>query len=268
MPPDFRSAAVAGSFYPESAATLVDEIDRMLAEVRHPVALLPKAVIVPHAGYAYSGPVAAQGYALLRTLREKVRRVLLLGPTHRVAVTGLALPESRFFVTPLGKIPVDKEAIAAIEGLPQVVFSTAAHAQEHSLEVQLPFLQKVLDHFSLLPLAVGQATPQAVAEVLDCLWGEEETLIVVSSDLSHYLPYACAKLADEKTAQQILALDPTIRSDQACGASPINGLLLAAREHKLKGVCIDLRNSGDTAADKSQVVGYGAFAFSEAALHG
>jgi AmmeMemoRadiSam system protein B len=251
-------------FYPESAAALAQEVGQMLAAAPALPALHPKAIIVPHAGYIYSGPVAASIYAPLERLRGTVRRVVLLGPTHRVAVDGLALPASAAFSTPLGIIPIDGPAVEAIRGLPQVVISDAAHALEHSLEVQLPFLQTVLDEFSLLPLAVGRATAAEVAEVLECLWGGDETLIVISSDLSHYLPYDTARNTDAATARHIVALDPHIDHQQACGATPVNGLLLAAQRHGLEARLIDLRNSGDTAGDRSRVVGYGAFSFSTA----
>lgn len=264
MSQHLRPAAVAGMFYPESAAALAQEVGQMLAAAPALPALHPKAIIVPHAGYIYSGPVAASIYAPLERLRGTVRRVVLLGPTHRVAVDGLALPASAAFSTPLGIIPIDGPAVEAIRGLPQVVISDAAHALEHSLEVQLPFLQTVLDEFSLLPLAVGRATAAEVAEVLECLWGGDETLIVISSDLSHYLPYDTARNTDAATARHIVALDPHIDHQQACGATPVNGLLLAARRHGLEARLIDLRNSGDTAGDRSRVVGYGAFSFSAA----
>lgn len=260
-----RPAAVAGMFYPESALILARELARMLAAVPPAPAPRAKAIIAPHAGYVYSGPVAASIYAPLAAMRGSISRVVLLGPTHRHAVDGLALPLARAFATPLGIVAVDQQAVAAIADLPQVVVSEAAHAQEHSLEVQLPFLQTVLGEFSLLPLAVGQASPQAVADVLDRLWGGAETLIVVSSDLSHYLPYNAARRIDALTAQHIADLDPSIDHQQACGATPVNGLLLAARRRGLHGRVLDLRNSGDTAGDKARVVGYGAFAFEEAA---
>ncbi|MFZ4538880.1 AmmeMemoRadiSam system protein B [Propionivibrio sp.] len=263
MNPNVRPAAVAGMFYPASAAILLRDVTQMLSEASQKTLLNPKAIIVPHAGYVYSGPVAATIYAQLSALRDRVRRIVLLGPTHRVAINGLALPTCTAFATPLGIVPVDQKAIAAIEDLPQIVFYDPTHAQEHSLEVQLPFLQTVFGDFSFLPLAVGQATPEEVAEVLERVWGGEETLIVVSSDLSHYQPYAVAKRIDAQTARLILDLDPTIDHQQACGATPVNGLLLAARQHGLRGRLLDLRNSGDTAGDKSRVVGYGAFAFLE-----
>ena len=263
---NFRPAAVAGAFYPESAAVLARDVGQMLADAADTkMAAQPKAIIAPHAGYIYSGPIAASVYAPLAALRGTIRRVVLLGPTHRVAVNGLALPSCAAFVTPLGMVPIDGQAIASIEDLPQVVLSDAAHALEHSLEVQLPFLQAVLGDFSLLPLAVGHVSAEAVAEVLERLWGGDETLIVISSDLSHYLPYDVARRTDAVTAAHITALDPQINHQQACGATPVNGLLLAARRHGLLARQIDLRNSGDTAGDKSRVVGYGAFTFTDGA---
>lgn len=268
MSKNVRTAAVAGTFYPNSAAILESDLRRMLSAVNQQASGIPKAIIVPHAGYIYSGSVAAQAYAPLAALRESIHRIVLLGPTHRVAVNGLALPNSTAFSTPLGTVPIDQTAVAAIRDKPQVVFSDAAHAQEHSLEVQIPFLQKVFGEFTLLPLAVGQASAEMVAEILECLWGGEETLIVVSSDLSHFLPYTEARQIDAQTAQEILRLEPTLHHQQACGATPVNGLLLAARRHGLQARLIDLRNSGDTAGDKARVVGYGAFAFYEKANHG
>lgn len=259
-----RPPAVAGAFYPGAPGELAAAVDALLAAA--PVtastpATGAKAIVVPHAGYCYSGPTAAALYAPLAARRQAIRRVILLGPTHRFAVRGLALPGVDAFATPLGTIPIDAGAVAALANLPQVGTSPAAHAGEHSLEVQLPFLQRVLDAFTLLPLAVGEATPEAVAEVLERLWGGDETLIVVSSDLSHYLPYAEARGIDADTARHILALDGPLEHHQACGATPLNGLLLAARRHGLTPTLVDLRNSGDTAGDRQRVVGYGAFAF-------
>ncbi len=258
-----RPPAVAGAFYPGHPG----ELDRLLAEcflhARRNAGLRPKALIVPHAGYIYSGPVAASAYALLEPLRDIITRVVLLGPVHRVWVPGLALPGVEAFDTPLGRVQIDQEAIERITRLPQVSVSVAAHAQEHSLEVHLPFLQKVLADFSLVPLAVGDASPEQVAQVLDRLWGGAETLIVVSSDLSHFLPYLAAERVDQATAKAILGMDTHLVGEQACGAYPINGLLLAAKRHGLRVELLDLRNSGDTAGDRSQVVGYGAFALTE-----
>jgi len=221
----------------------------------------PKALIVPHAGYVYSGSVAAEAYDRLRPARGIVRRVVLLGPCHRVPVRGLALPEAGAFATPLGEVPLDREAIASLAGLSQVVVSRAVHAEEHALEVQLPFLQRVLGEFSLVPLAVGAATPEQVSEVIEKLWGGAETLIVISSDLSHYHPYAEACAIDRGTAQEILGYSTGIHHEQACGATPVAGLLLAAKRHKLNVELLDLRNSGDTAGGRGRVVGYASFAF-------
>ena len=259
-----RPAAVAGVFYPGSQRALKGDVDEMLRQAGRARLRSPKAIIAPHAGYIYSGPVAASVYAPLADLRGKVRRVVLLGPTHRVPIDGLAVPSSEAFATPLGNVPIDRQAIASIEDMAQIVVSDEAHALEHSLEVQLPFLQEVLGEFSLVPLAVGNVSAGEVAEVLERLWGGEETLIVISSDLSHYLSYEEARLIDRQTAQRILDGNPTIHHYQACGATPVNGLLLAARKHGLQIVQLDLRNSGDTAGDRSRVVGYGAFALVEA----
>ncbi|KAF0101025.1 MAG: hypothetical protein FD187_221 [bacterium] len=258
-----RSPAVAGLFYPAQPEALRHALREAFVQARAGEAWRPKALIAPHAGYIYSGPVAASAYALLAPLRDVVRRVVLLGPVHRVWVDGLALPGVESFATPLGEVPLDAEAIATIADLSQVEVSPAAHAMEHSLEVHLPFLQSVLGDFRLVPLAVGGASAEAVAEVLERLWGGEETLIVVSSDLSHFLPYAEAARVDQATVQAVLRLDPHLVGEQACGAHPLNGLLLAARRHGLAIHLLDLRNSGDTSGDRSRVVGYGAFALTQ-----
>jgi AmmeMemoRadiSam system protein B len=260
-----RPPAVAGMFYPGDPGTLAGEVTVMLAEAR-PASLpmAPKALIVPHAGYIYSGPVAASAYALLAPLRGTIRRVVLFGPAHRVPVAALAAPDTDAFATPLGTVPIDVEAVALAAKLPQVQVSGVAHAYEHSLEVQLPFLQTVLGDFALVPFVVGGASPQQVAEVMELLWGGPETLILVSSDLSHYHPYAAAQRLDKVTAEDILHLSALADHQQACGATPINGLIEVARRKGLKPQLLDLRNSGDTAGDKSRVVGYSAFAFSEA----
>lgn len=260
-----RPPAVAGLFYPAAAAELKRDVAAMLARAE-PAArakAVPKAIIVPHAGYIYSGPIAAAAYARLAPARERIKRVVLLGPVHRVPVRGLALPAARMLATPLGNVPVDTQAVAALSVLPQVGVSAAAHAQEHSLEVHLPFLQAVLTDFSVVPLVVGDASAEEVAQVIDVLWGGPETLIVVSSDLSHYLNYREAQAIDRATAQAILDLKSDISHEQACGGTPVNGLALAARRHRLAPALVDLRNSGDTAGDRDRVVGYGAFVFCE-----
>jgi len=262
-----RPAAVAGMFYPDDPIELERTLTDLLASAGAAApARPPKALIVPHAGYIYSGPVAATAYAQLAALRGRIRRVVLLGPTHRVYVRGLALPEADRFATPLGEIQLDREAMRGLADLPQVTRSAAAHQLEHSLEVQLPFLQKVLGDFQLLPLAVGEATADEVAAVLEQVWGGDETLIVISSDLSHFLPDALARKVDGGTVDAILALNPHLNHEQACGATPVNGLLLAARKHGLHPVALDVRNSSDTAGDPDRVVGYAAFAFHAEAL--
>lgn len=262
-----RSPAVAGMFYPADARQLAHEVQQLLAAA-HPHALIPKALIVPHAGYIYSGAIAATAYATLRPIAAHIRRVVLLGPAHRVALRGLALPEADAFDTPLGRVMLDMAAVRAIAHLPQVSVSAQAHALEHALEVQLPFLQSILPDFTLLPLAVGMASAEEVAEVLDALWGGEETLIVISSDLSHYLPYATAQRVDGATVQSILDLHQPIAHERACGGTPISGLIAAAQKHQLTPHLLDLRNSGDTAGTRDRVVGYAAFAFTGQVEHG
>jgi AmmeMemoRadiSam system protein B len=258
-----RQPAVAGLFYPDDAARLQQTVSDLLAGVGASGGDAPKALIAPHAGYVYSGPTAAHAYALLAPARGTIERVILLGPTHRLAVRGIAIPDARAFATPLGAIELDAAAIEAIRALPQVVMSDEAHALEHSLEVHLPFLQNMLGSFRLVPLAVGYAQPREVAEVIEALWGGPETLIVVSSDLSHYLGYAEANAIDRKTCEAVLALETDIDHEQACGATPVAGLALAARHRKLRPQLLDLCNSGDTAGDKQRVVGYASFAFYE-----
>ena len=260
-----RPAAVAGMFYPEAPSALSNSVRDFLAQAapRAINSTAPKALIVPHAGYVYSGPVAAFAYARIARARATIRRVVLLGPVHRVPIRGLALPVATAFATPLGTVEVDAAAVAEALALPQVRTSEAAHALEHALEVQLPFLQTILEEFRIVPFAVGDAAAAEVAAVIDRLWGGPETLILVSSDLSHYHPYDQARAIDRGTVEEILAMTSAIDHEQACGATPINGFAVCARRRGLAGELLDLRNSGDTAGDKSRVVGYAAFAFSE-----
>ena len=254
-----REAAVAGSFYPAEPGALRAAVLRLLDQVPEAEGPAPEALVVPHAGYVYSGPVAATAYARLRPHRERYRRVVLLGPAHCVAFEGLALSAAGAFHTPLGEVPVDSAAAAAL-GHPAVCSFEAAHAPEHSLEVQLPFLQCVLDAFTLVPLVVGQAAPATVAQVIERLWHCPETLVVVSTDLSHYLAYDAARRRDSGTCRAVETLDERrIGHSDACGATPLRGLLVAARRRGLRAVTLDLRNSGDTAAGRGQVVGYGAW---------
>lgn len=258
-----REPVVAGSFYPADPEELEAIVNGYLGEVSvQPDETAPKALIVPHAGYIYSGPVAASAYAALRDQRRAIERVVLLGPSHRFPLTGLAASEADAFLTPLGVVPVDREAVESVLGLAQVRVLESAHALEHSLEVQLPFLQRVLGGFSLVPFAVGDASAEEVAEVLEALWGGRETLIVVSSDLSHYYDYDTAKQLDAATTRAIEECEPDqLASESACGRVPIRGLLLAAKRRQLRCQTLDLRNSGDTSGPRSQVVGYGAYAF-------
>lgn len=256
-----RNPAVAGLFYPDDPRELQAMVTGFLGAVAAAGAV-PKAIIAPHAGYIYSGPIAASAYARIRPARGRITRVVLLGPAHRVGFHGLALSSADCFQTPLGRITVDQEAVKKISRLPQVQVMDAAHAQEHSLEVHLPFLQEALGEFSLVPLVVGDAEPGEVAEVLDTLWGGPETLIVISSDLSHYHDYKTAQRLDRATSQAIEQLRPeAIEYDHACGRNPVNGLLQVARKRGLKARTIDLRNSGDTAGSHDRVVGYGAYVF-------
>ena len=254
-----REPAVAGSFYSSSADQLRQDVERLLDQANVRSSAVPKAMIVPHAGYVYSGPVAAAAYRLLEPLRASIRRVALFGPSHRVYLEGMAIPASESFSTPLGAVPLDTAAIQQISGVPGVCVSDLAHAQEHSLEVQLPFLQVTLDAFRLVPIVVGNCDSEQVARVIDALWGGPETLIVISSDLSHYLPYQDARRIDQSTGKRIVEKASTLTGEEACGAHAVNGLMRAQHCRDLDVETIDLRNSGDTAGDKSRVVGYGAF---------
>ena len=259
-----RRPAVAGLFYPDDAGRLAGTVARALDVPVPDGEPPPKAVIVPHAGYVYSGPTAGVGYARVRALRGVVERVVLLGPAHHVFVDGIAVSSADAFLTPLGAIVVDDTLRRRVLGHPAVCLDDRAHVAEHSLEVQLPFLQETLGTFTLLPLAVGDSGPDDVAAVLDLVWVGRETLVVVSSDLSHYRAYEPARVQDERTAAAIVRGDVTaIGDDDACGARPIRGLLVAARARRLAIRLLDLRSSGDTAGDRDRVVGYGAFALSD-----
>jgi MEMO1 family protein len=261
--PHIRPTAVAGTFYPANVEELRGTITTMLKAAKVDGGA-PKAIIVPHAGYIYSGSTAALAYASLRSIRQDIKRVILLGPAHRVYVQGMALPTDSAFATPLGNINIDRDAANQIKHLPQVHLFDDAHAQEHSLEVQLPFLQLSLDRFSLLPLVVGEATPEQVAEVLDLLWGGAETLIVISSDLSHFHDYVSSQRIDAATSDAIETLQfEQIASEQACGCRPMNGLLHIARQRGMQVNRLGLCNSGDTAGDRDRVVGYGAWSLHE-----
>lgn len=263
-----RPAAVAGLFYPGSAAALSEMVAGLLAAQAVPAGPRPKALIAPHAGYVYSGPIAASAFSTLSRSAETIRRIVLLGPSHYVAFHGLALPGHERLATPLGEVAIDPAGAALALRLPQVRVYPEAHAREHALEVELPFLQTVLpEEWSVVPLVVGEAPAEEVGEVIERLWDGAETVVVVSSDLSHYLDYAAAERADRATAEAILRLEGPLAPHQACGARPINGLLHAAKARGLRPELLDLRSSGDTAGDRSKVVGYGAFAFYDDAGH-
>ncbi|MCK6408949.1 AmmeMemoRadiSam system protein B [Thauera sp.] len=260
-----RPAAVAGQFYPHDERVLRTQLAELLTTaVALEAAPSPKAIIVPHAGYIYSGPVAASAYAQLAALRQRIRRVVMLGPTHRVAVRGFALPAAQAFATPLGEVPLSRPDWLALQARDDVVVDDRPHALEHCLEVQLPFLQVCLERFEIVPVLVGDVSMQATASLIESLWGGPETLILISSDLSHYLGYREAQWSDRAAVEQMLELRAGLDHEQACGATPVNGLLIAARQHHLQAHLLDLRNSGDTAGDRAQVVGYTSIAFCEA----
>lgn len=267
-----RPAAVAGTFYPGRPETLARTVDEVLARApqpHRPDEPAPKAVIVPHAGYVYSGPVAATAYAHLVPWRDRIRRVVLLGPAHRVAVRSMAVSAADEWVTPLGTVAIDGEARDALAGVPGVVVDDAPHGPEHSLEVQVPFLQRVLSTFTLLPIVVGPARPEQVADVLDVVWGGDETLIVISTDLSHYLPYDAARERDASTIAAIAGgHEGAIGPHDACGAHPVKGMLVAARRHGLVIEPVDARSSGDTAGPRDRVVGYASFVLHPASRPG
>ena len=255
-----REPAVAGTFYPARGSELQQLLETLLAAKPGDKQTPPKAMILPHAGYIYSGPVAATGYARLRSVADSVRRVIVMGPSHRVAFHGLAVPDGSAFRTPLGDIPLDNETIQALRSLPQVHVDNEVHRLEHSIEVHLPFLQEMLQHFELVPIVVGDAAPAEVSEVIAMLWDGPETLLIVSSDLSHYHDYTTATRLDRATSDAIEALAfEKIDYEHACGRNPVSGLLHYARQHGLSVETLDLRNSGDTAGPRDQVVGYGTY---------
>ena len=255
-----RQPAVAGLFYPADKQSLKDDIHQYLKQASVEQQEHPKAIVVPHAGYIYSGPIAAAAFKQLIPFKDKIKRIVLLGPSHRVAFSGLAVPKSDVFKTPLGNIQIDQKAIQSLSDLPQVIVSDQAHHEEHSLEVQLPFLQEILDEFTLVPLVVGDAERHEVAEVNNKLWGDQHTLFVISTDLSHYHNYNEAKQLDRATSDAIINLKPDlIGYEDACGRNGLKGIMTVAEEKNLSIELLDLRNSGDTAGDKNRVVGYGAY---------
>lgn len=260
-----RQPAVAGLFYPLDSGELRDTVSKLLEDTAaKQLPATPQAFIVPHAGYIYSGGTAASAYALIAAQRGKVNKVVLVGPSHRVYLNGVALPEAGAFATPLGIVPIDAELHNELKNYPGVIESDQPHRFEHSLEVQLPFLQMVLGEFSLVPLVAGIAPAALIASVLARAWQDPQTLVIASSDLSHYHSYAEAQRIDEATSSAILRRESTLTGDQACGAVALNGLLEAARERDLAVDELARCNSGDTAGDRNRVVGYGAYALYEA----
>ncbi|MDH5233059.1 MAG: AmmeMemoRadiSam system protein B [Gammaproteobacteria bacterium] len=256
-----RPAAVAGLFYPDDPRQLKDMVMQMINKAQTQD-FDAKAIIAPHAGYIYSGPIAASAYKAIENKRKQIKRVVLIGPSHRVAFSGIAVSSASEFATPLGNITLDSKAVAQLIQFPQVQTLDRAHEQEHSLEVHLPFLQLILDDFKLVPLVVGDTQAHEVAEVINALWDDEATFIIISSDLSHYHDYATAQRIDKQTSNAIATLNPDpIGFEQACGRNPLNGFLQVAKEKGLKAEILDQRNSGDTSGDKSRVVGYGAYVF-------
>lgn len=258
-----KQPAVAGQFYSDDAEQLRKSIE---AHMQHgfKCQYKPKAIIAPHAGYIYSGEIAGSAYSVLPNLADQIRRVILLGPCHRVPVRRFAVASYEAFETPLGTIEVDTEVTLKLLEDKIVECKDTAFAQEHSLEVHLPFLQMYLKDFKIVPILVGSPAVEETSAVLKRLYGDESTLIVISSDLSHYLDYDSANDIDMLTSQQIVSLDyAAIKDEQACGRYPVKGMMHLARELGLTARAIDLRNSGDTQGDKSRVVGYGAYHFYE-----
>lgn len=254
-----RPAAVAGMFYPGDSGQCAQQVLQLLRDNQATNTAQPKALIVPHAGYIYSGPVAAKGYNLLKPFADKIHRVALFGPSHRVPLRGMALSSATQFATPLGKVRIDHSDYQQLLSLPDVAINDEAHALEHSLEVHLPFLQTVLPDFQLIPIVVGYCSADTVAECMKQFWQQEDCLIVVSSDLSHYLDYQTAQRIDRQTSEAILRGEHQLQGEQACGCYALNGLLLTAGENSATIECVELANSGDTAGSKDQVVGYGSY---------
>ncbi len=257
-----RSSAVAGMFYSNDPRELQADVEVLLQHADI-VNEQPKAIIVPHAGYIYSGPIAANAYASFYNQHIPIERIVLIGPAHRVGFNGIAASSADYFSTPLGEIPVDHDTLKGCLDNDTVKYFDAAHEQEHCLEVQLPFLQRIFEHyFKIVPLVVGQARGTHVADVLRALWGGPDTLIVISSDLSHYHDYKTATQLDKKTTSLIEQFQgDELDYESACGRIPIHGLLIVAKALGLQCKTIDLRNSGDTAGSQDRVVGYGAYAF-------
>ncbi len=260
-----RSAAVAGTFYPSDRQELIMSVDTLLDAAKSEESC-PKVIVAPHAGYIYSGAVAAKVYSRLKNREHEISKVVLLGPSHKVGFKGIAACSADKFSTPLGEIPLAVERIKFLAAMSDVCFLDKAHSQEHSLEVHLPFLQRALGNFELIPLVVGTSSKEDVALLLEHLWGGDETLIVISSDLSHFHEYTEAQRLDSATSEKIVSLQDDITGSEACGCNPLNGLLHLANRHGMKVEKIELKNSGDTAGSKDRVVGYGAFVINNGEL--
>ena len=258
-PMNIREAAVAGSFYEADANCLQQHVMALLTGAHTDTPFSPQALIVPHAGYVYSGSTAAQAYRALAPRADKIERVILFGPAHRVSLQGMAVPSVDAFATPLGNVPLDRTRIQQAAALPGVCVSDEAHRLEHSLEVQLPFLQSVLGQFSLVPIVVGHCDAQRVAALMDTLWGGQETLLVVSTDLSHFHTYDKAVQLDTLTCDRLRAKENTFSGEDACGAYALNGLMSTLHCRSLQVELVALCNSGDSAGSMDRVVGYGAF---------
>jgi len=257
-----RYPAVAGSFYDKSPESLQCQLDTWLCSEPDTESHI-RALIVPHAGYIYSGKVAAKAFRYLKSQADRIHRVILVGPSHRFYFTGCALPSADFFATPLGKIPIDTESIDQIRNIDDIEVSDQVHALEHCLEVQLPFLQTCLKQFTLLPILTSNVSPVTVAKLIDSLWQDENTLLVISSDLSHFHSYSEAKNIDRNTCSLIEHYEPSLSPEQACGSTGINTLLLLAKQRGYQLTRMELKNSGDTAGDKERVVGYVSYLISE-----
>ena len=259
--PVIRQPAVAGTFYPDDSVELETVIKNFIAN-NQKTGPVPKAIIAPHAGYIYSAPVAASVYSIFQNASNDIRKIVIFGPAHRLPFDGLAIPSVEQFATPLGTIALDTMSLKTLEDNQLAIVLDKAHEYEHCLEVQLPFLQTLFDSFTLTPVLVGHCDASRVEQALELLWGDQQTLIIISSDLSHYHSYEDAKVLDQRATLAIEQLDSdTLDANLACGSIAINGLLKVAKKHRLKAETIDVRNSGDTAGPQEQVVGYGAYAF-------
>jgi len=256
-----RTAAVADQFYPADRGQLAAQVTDLLQN-SNPYPIQPKALIVPHAGYVYSGRTAGLAFSLLKSSKNVINKIVILGPCHRVYLKGAAIPRCEFFETPLGNVPLDIDCLAKLSQFPQVSISEEAHILEHSIEVQLPFLQSIFSDFKLIPIVIGDISGQQLTEVINYLWGNEQTLIVVSSDLSHFLDYQSAIALDNQTTKAIESFQPDkISREAACGGEGIKALLNLAQKNHLHVKTLNQCNSADSIGDKNRVVGYGSYAF-------